>query len=95
MTEDVGDQDGPFGDDELAVQLSDLARSLQHEEGSAATLERVVETAVALIPGAQDGSILVVTDRSQVGSQAPSSDFALTGRNRGPDRRRSVLGRGA
>jgi transcriptional regulator with GAF, ATPase, and Fis domain len=75
MTEDLGDQDGPFGDDDLAVQLSDLARVLQHEEGSEHTLHRVVQTAIALIPGVEEGSISVVTDRTKVGSEAPSSDL--------------------
>ena len=71
------DQDtgSAVGRDELATQLSELARVLQQEEHSEATLERVVQAAVTLIPGAEEGSISVVTGRSHVESQAPSSDL--------------------
>jgi transcriptional regulator with GAF, ATPase, and Fis domain len=72
------DQDtgSAVGRDELATQLSELARVLQQEEHSEATLERVVQAAVTLIPGAEEGSISVVTGRSHVESQAPSSDLS-------------------
>jgi transcriptional regulator with GAF, ATPase, and Fis domain len=75
MTEDVAEQSGAVSEDELAVQLSEFARVLQQEDDSEATLERVVQAAVALIPGAEEGSISVVTDRAQIESQAPSSDL--------------------
>jgi transcriptional regulator with GAF, ATPase, and Fis domain len=63
------------GRDALAIQLSELARALQQEQHSEQTLERVVQAAVQLIPGAEEGSISVVTDRTNVGSQAPSSEL--------------------
>jgi transcriptional regulator with GAF, ATPase, and Fis domain len=69
------DTGSTVGRDELATQLSELARLLQHEENSQATLERLVLAAVTLIPGAEEGSISVVTGRSHVESQAPSSDL--------------------
>jgi GAF domain-containing protein len=61
--------------DELAHQLSDLARSLQAEHDTTAMLDEVVSAAVALIPGVQEGSISVVTNRRQVSSHNPSSEL--------------------
>ena len=61
------------GQDALALRLGELARALEHEEGTERTLERVVETAIALVPGADEASISVVTARRRVTSQAASS----------------------
>ena len=62
-------------EDALARQLGELARSLEEEHDTAATLARVVSAAIDLIPGAQEGSISVVTGRKEVDSQAASSDL--------------------
>ena len=61
--------------DDLARQLSELARSLQQEDSTDDTLDEVVRGAIALIPGADEGSISVVVGRRDVTSQSPSSDL--------------------
>lgn len=67
---------GPGGDDDLAVRLSESAREMQHHEDPDETLRAVVAAAVALIPGADEGSITVITGRRQVQSEAASSELA-------------------
>jgi transcriptional regulator with GAF, ATPase, and Fis domain len=69
------DQDTTVETQQLANQLSELARSLQAEDDTDAMLDDVVSAAVALIPGAEDGSISLVTQRRSVTSQHPSSDL--------------------
>ena len=59
----------------LAEALAALARDLQREQGSPATLERVVASALAMIPGAEEGSISVVSGRREVTSWAASDDL--------------------
>jgi transcriptional regulator with GAF, ATPase, and Fis domain len=59
----------------LAQQFGELARTLQTFEDADQTLDEVVHSAVRLIPGADDGSISVVTRRQQVTSRHPSSDL--------------------
>jgi len=63
------------GQDELALRMGDLARFLEEEDDPEQTLEKVVRAAVDLIPGADEGSISVVTHRRDVESRAPSSDL--------------------
>jgi GAF domain-containing protein len=58
---------------DLAQQLSELARSLQLEDGTDQILDEVVRGAIALIPGADEGSISVVVGRRNVTSHSPSS----------------------
>jgi transcriptional regulator with GAF, ATPase, and Fis domain len=64
------------GEDVLARQLSRLARELETEDDPDALLMEVVSAAVELIPGTDEASISLVTDRRHVLSQAPSSDLA-------------------
>jgi len=59
----------------LAEALAGLARDLQREHGSPATLEKVVGSAIAMIPGAAEGSISVVSGRREVTSWAASDDL--------------------
>ena len=59
----------------LAQQFGELARQLQTFEDAEQTLEEVVQSAVRLIPGADDGSISVVMHRRRVTSRHPSSDL--------------------
>jgi transcriptional regulator with GAF, ATPase, and Fis domain len=66
------------GDDELAVLLSELARALGNEPDTDETLDRIVQEAITLVPGVEEGSISVVTGREHVVSQAPSSDLPAT-----------------
>jgi GAF domain-containing protein len=61
----------------LAEGLAALARDLQHEQGSPATLTRVVASAIDMIPGAEAGSISVVSGRRTVTSWAASDDLPL------------------
>jgi GAF domain-containing protein len=63
------------GQDELAQQLSQFARSLEAEDDPDRMLEEVVAAAVALIPGVEEGSISVVIGRTNVTSQHPSGDL--------------------
>jgi len=66
------DDDAP---EDLVDALADLARQLQQEVGTEDTLEKVVAAAIALIPGAEEGSISVVSDRTKVESWAASGDL--------------------
>jgi len=61
------------GAEDLVDSLADLARQLQQEVGTEDTLEKVVAAAIALIPGAEEGSISVVSGRTKVVSWAASS----------------------
>lgn len=61
--------------DDLATQLSELARALEHEEGSEDTLAQIVRSAIELIPGAEEASISLVVDRRRVDPQVPSGDL--------------------
>lgn len=60
------------GQDELAERLSSLARDLEDEDDTESTLHLVVQNAIALIPGVEEGSISVVAGRRNVESRAPS-----------------------
>lgn len=67
----VGGRSGTEHDD-LAITLADLARSLQEEKDTSTVLERIVRAAIDLVPGCDEGSISMVTDRRRVESQVPS-----------------------
>lgn len=72
----AGDADDNLsGDDDLASRLSEFARDVQQESDTPDTLVRVVQGAVELIPGAEQGSISVVLGRREVASQAPSGEL--------------------
>jgi len=60
---------------DLATELAELARSLQHEPDTDAVLSGLVHAALNLIPGAGEGSVSIVTGRRNIGSRAPSSDL--------------------
>ena len=64
----------PSGDD-LVEELADLARSLDEMDGSASTLDRIVEAALTMIPGAQEGSVNLVAARRRVTSAAASGEL--------------------
>lgn len=53
---------------DLGQQLSALARALQSEDDVDQILHEVVQTAIHLVPGVEEGSISVVTGRTSVGS---------------------------
>ncbi len=64
----------PAGDT-LARDLAVVARLLEHQDDSEAALQAVVSSAIALVPGAEEGSISVVMGRRTVESRAASSDL--------------------
>jgi transcriptional regulator with GAF, ATPase, and Fis domain len=61
--------------EEIARQMSDLARSLQAENDEEAILAHMVKAAIDLVPGAEEASISVVTGRKSVQSHAPSGEL--------------------
>ncbi len=61
--------------DDLAVRFAGIARLLQAQDDTDALLDHLVAAAVEVVPGAQDGSVSVVTGRATVTSQHPSSGF--------------------
>ena len=63
---------------ELAEALADLARQLQREVGTEETLQKAVASAIAVIPGAREGSISMVVARSRVESRAALGDLPRT-----------------
>lgn len=69
------DQGTTEGLDRLAEQLGQVARTLEAEDDPDQVLAEVVAAAVELIPGAQEGSLSVVTGRKDVTSHHPSSDL--------------------
>jgi transcriptional regulator with GAF, ATPase, and Fis domain len=69
-------QAGAGGD--LAVRLTESARSLHQQRDPDETMRAVVAAAVALIPGAEEGSISVVVGRQRLHSEASTSEFANT-----------------
>ena len=74
---------------DVAVLLSEFARDAQREQGTAGTIEEIVQAATALVPGCQEGSVSLVVRRGAVASQAASGDLA-----REVDRLQGVLGEG-
>ena len=64
-----------IGADELAQQLSELARALQSEPQTGPMLDEVVAAAIRLIPGVDEGSISAVVARRQVSSQNHSGEL--------------------
>jgi ANTAR domain/GAF domain len=68
-TQDTG---SALGEDVLATSLGELARTLQRAITPEDSLKRIVDAAVALIPGVADASISTVLGRKRVDSVAPS-----------------------
>jgi len=64
------------GQDDVAASFSEFARAAQQQQDPEETLAEIVRSAVALIPGCDEGSISVVVGRRAVMSHAPSSDLA-------------------
>ena len=59
----------------LADQLGELARSLQLQRDTEEMLNELVTAAVRLIPGVDEASISVVTDRREVSSRLPTGEL--------------------
>ncbi|MGW7682890.1 GAF and ANTAR domain-containing protein [Kribbella sp. NPDC054772] len=64
------------GQDALAVQLGQVARTLQETDDSGALLAEAVVAAVHMVPGAEHGSIADFVAREQIEHKAASSDLA-------------------
>ena len=61
----------------LAAGLSAMARDLEHQDDPVVMLAEIVAAAVAMVPGADEGSISFVTGRRQVTSEAPTGDLPV------------------
>lgn len=70
------DPEGPADHHGLAAQLGGLARSI-NQESPDAILEIVVQAAIELIPGTEEASFSIVTNRQNVESRAPSCELPL------------------
>ena len=68
---------GTADPNQLAEDFGELARSLEEHDDPDVVLAEIVAAAVAMVPGADEGSISVVTARSGVGSQAPTGDLPV------------------
>ncbi|UZN02033.1 GAF and ANTAR domain-containing protein [Cellulomonas sp. S1-8] len=82
MSEDVGRGEPSSsatgtsdGQDELATQLSEFARTVQQQQDPHETLVEIVRAAVALVPGCDEASISVVLGRRHVTSEAASGEL--------------------
>lgn len=64
----------PAERDDLAVELAHVARELQHHPPED-LLEAIVQTAVDMIPGVEDGSISLVLGRKSLDSEGATSDL--------------------
>ena len=62
---------------QLAEGFSALARNLEEHDDPDVVLAEIVTAAVAMVPGADEGSVSVVTARSGVDSQAPTGDLPV------------------
>ena len=71
----VQDQGTAAGEDTLATQLSELARSLEAQDDAEEMLDELVRSAVSLIPGTQEASLSVVRGRKEVSSRHPTGDL--------------------
>lgn len=69
------DGGGSRGQDELATVFSEFARSVQQHQDPQQTLVAIVQAAVTLIPGCDEGSISVVLGRQKVSSEAASGEL--------------------
>ncbi|MBB4912738.1 GAF and ANTAR domain-containing protein [Actinophytocola algeriensis] len=60
---------------EIAVQLTDVARALHDQDNPQDTLDEIVRSAVALIPGARHAGIMMVLGRQEVRTVAGDDDI--------------------
>src|SRR5215207_3275170 len=62
---------------QLAEDFGELARSLEEHDDPDVMLAEIIAAAVAMVPGADEGSVSVVTGRRHIGSQAPTGDLPV------------------
>ncbi|HZA03303.1 MAG TPA: hypothetical protein VE617_01975, partial [Propionibacteriaceae bacterium] len=63
---------GTVDPNQLAEDFGDLARALEEHDDPDVMLAEIIAAAVAMVPGADEGSVSVVTGRRHIGSQAPT-----------------------
>jgi len=68
---------GTAGLNQLAEGFGGLARSLEEHDDPEVMLAEIIAAAVAMVPGAEEGSVSVVTGRRHIGSQAPTGDLPV------------------
>ena len=68
---------GTAGLNQLAEGFGGLARSLEEHDDPKVMLAEIIAAAVAMVPGAEEGSVSVVTGRRHIGSQAPTGDLPV------------------
>lgn len=66
---------GASAGEDLAHQLSQMARDLQRASGTDDVMTELVRAAVALVPGAQEGSISLVHGRRTVTSEGATGEL--------------------
>ncbi len=71
----TSDQGSAAGEDQLAQQLSELARELQEKQSLQDTLSSIAQAAVDNVPGAQFAALTVVKDRREVRTAAWTDDL--------------------
>ncbi|SDP26623.1 GAF domain-containing protein [Nakamurella panacisegetis] len=72
----INDTGTRVGDDDLAEQLTVLARDLQRLSTPQEVMDHIVFTVVEMVPGAQDATITVAQQRKNARSAAASSERA-------------------
>ncbi|WP_375430019.1 GAF and ANTAR domain-containing protein [uncultured Friedmanniella sp.] len=65
----------PTGLGQVAGQMGEIARSMQGHGDTHALLDDIVSAAVSLIPGVDEGSVSIVTDRRTITPQNPSGEL--------------------
>jgi transcriptional regulator with GAF, ATPase, and Fis domain len=65
------------GLDDLAGRLSDLARTLQDEDGVDETLQAIVDAAVGTVPGAQYAALSLVEHRREIHTRAGTAEVVF------------------
>ena len=63
--------------DDLSSRIAAAARSLEHEEGAQLTMERVLELAIEMLPGAEYAGISLVSRRGMLESPATTHEVIL------------------
>ena len=68
---------GTVDPNQLAEDFGDLARALEEHDDPDVMLAEIIAAAVAMVPGADEGSVSVVTGRRHIGSQAPTGELPV------------------
>lgn len=66
--------DGSSRNDELAVQLAEVARTLEEQDNAQDTLDEIARAAMDTIPGARNAGITMVVDKRDVRTVSQTAD---------------------